>query len=118
MPSVAPAVRSAAYDLRTKLLELAGDVFEVAPDDLQIVDGVVSVKGAPESSINLGTISVLSNPLRYAFDEAAKAATQFAGTPDMDKPPVGDDEEPGAEPVDDGGALDQPAVEPPQPDAE
>ncbi|HEX5618981.1 MAG TPA: AAA family ATPase, partial [Solirubrobacteraceae bacterium] len=28
------------------------------------------------------------------------------------------EEEPGAEPVDDGGALDQPAVEPPQPEAE
>jgi xanthine dehydrogenase YagR molybdenum-binding subunit len=47
MPSVAPAVRSAAYDLRTKLLELAGDVFEVSPDDLQIVDGsFVSLDGA------------------------------------------------------------------------
>ena len=41
MPSVAPAVRSAAYDLRAKLLELAGDVFEVSPDDLRIVDGDV-----------------------------------------------------------------------------
>ena len=47
MPSVAPAVRSAAYDLRGKLLELAGDVFEVSPDDLQIVDGsFVSLDGA------------------------------------------------------------------------
>ena len=35
------------YDLRGKLLELAGDVFEVAPDDLQIVDGAfVSLDGA------------------------------------------------------------------------
>ncbi len=47
MPSVAPAVRSAAYDLRAKLLELAGDVFEVSPDDLRIVDGTfVSLDGA------------------------------------------------------------------------
>jgi CO/xanthine dehydrogenase Mo-binding subunit len=47
MPSVAPAVRSAAYDLRGKLLELAGDVFEVSPDDLQLVDGsFVSLDGA------------------------------------------------------------------------
>jgi xanthine dehydrogenase YagR molybdenum-binding subunit len=46
MPSVAPAVRSAAYDLRAKLLELAGDVFEVSPDDLRIVDGsFVSLDG-------------------------------------------------------------------------
>ena len=47
MPSVAPAVRAAAYDLRGKLLELAGDVFEVSPDDLRIVDGeFVSLDGA------------------------------------------------------------------------
>ena len=34
--------------------------------------------GAPTTSIDLGTVAVLSNPLRYAFDEASKAATQFA----------------------------------------
>ena len=46
MPSVAPAVRSAAFDLRGKLLELAADVFEVSPDDLRIVDGsFVSLDG-------------------------------------------------------------------------
>ena len=39
----------------------------------------------------------MSNPLRYAFDESAEAATQFAGTYDPDKPPVADDEEPGLE---------------------
>ena len=47
--------------------------------DLEIVDGVVQVKGAPGAAIALGTVAVLSNPLRYAFDEASKAATQFAG---------------------------------------
>ena len=47
MPSVAPAVRAAAYDLKGKLLELAGDVFEVSADDLRIVDGAfVSLDGA------------------------------------------------------------------------
>ena len=68
----------------------------VDPDDLQIVDGVVSVKGSPGSSIDLGTVSVLSNPLRYAFDEASKAATQFS-VGDPGKPPVPEDEEPGLE---------------------
>jgi CO/xanthine dehydrogenase Mo-binding subunit len=42
---------------------------------------------------------VLSNPLRYAFDEASKAATQFA-TGDTSGPPVPDDEEPGLEGTD------------------
>jgi xanthine dehydrogenase YagR molybdenum-binding subunit len=47
MPSVAPAVRAAAYDLKGKLLELAGDVFEVSPEDLRIADGeFVSLDGA------------------------------------------------------------------------
>jgi CO/xanthine dehydrogenase Mo-binding subunit len=47
MPSVAPAVRSAAFDLRGKLLELAADVFEVSAEDLRIVDGsFVSLDGA------------------------------------------------------------------------
>ena len=54
------------------------------------------VKGSPDASIALGTVAVLSNPLRYAFDEAAKAATQFA-VGDTGKPPVAEDEEPGLE---------------------
>ena len=48
------------------------------------------------SSIDLGTVSVLSNPLRYAFDEASKAATQFS-VGDPGKPPVAEDDEPGLE---------------------
>jgi aerobic carbon-monoxide dehydrogenase large subunit len=57
----------------------------------------VQVKGDPDSGIKLGTVAVLSNPLRYAFDDAAKAATQFAGGGDPDKPPVAPDDEPGIE---------------------
>jgi carbon-monoxide dehydrogenase large subunit len=57
---------------------------------------VVRVKGDPASAIAIGTVAVLSNPLRYAFDEAAKAATQFAGG-DIDKPPIPEGEEPGLE---------------------
>jgi len=40
---------------------------------------------------------VLSNPLRYAFDASAAAATQFAGSGSPDRPPVPDGEEPGLE---------------------
>ena len=39
---------------------------------------------------------MLSNPLRYAFDEASKAATQFS-VGDPGKPPVAEDDEPGLE---------------------
>lgn len=90
------AIHLAAKRAKEKVLKIASDALEVDEKDLQIVDGVVSVKGAPESSIDLGTVSVLSNPLRYAFDEASKAATQFQ-VGDPGKPPVPEDEEPGLE---------------------
>ena len=50
----------------------------------------------PGAEIGLGTVAVLANPLRYAFDEASKAATQFA-VGDPDSAPVPEDDEPGIE---------------------
>jgi len=90
------AIHLAAKRAKEKVLRIAAEALEADEADLEIVDGVVSVKGAPSSSIDLGTISVLSNPLRYAFDEASKAATQFS-VGDPGKPPVAEDEEPGLE---------------------
>ena len=46
--------------------------------------------------MDLGTVAVLSNPLRYAFDEASKAATQFSRRR-PGKPPVAEGDEPGLE---------------------
>jgi aerobic carbon-monoxide dehydrogenase large subunit len=90
------AVALAARAARAKALRVAAEAMEASPGDLEIVDGVVRVKGDPASGIPLGTVAVLSNPLRYAFDDAAKAATQFAGG-DIGKPPVADGDEPGIE---------------------
>jgi len=91
------AVALAARNVREKALRIAGEALEADPGDLEIVDGVVHVKGAPDVSIALSTIAVLSNPLRYAFDESAQIATQFSGNADLSKPPVAEDEEPGLE---------------------
>jgi aerobic carbon-monoxide dehydrogenase large subunit len=41
-------------------------------------------------------VATLSNPLRYAFDEQAQAATQFTMPSSFDTPPL-DEEEPGLE---------------------
>ena len=90
------AVALAARNVREKALNIAADALEANVDDLEINDGIVSVKGAPDSEIALGTLAVLSNPLRYAFDEASRAATQFV-VGDPDKPPVEEDDEPGLE---------------------
>jgi CO/xanthine dehydrogenase Mo-binding subunit len=91
------AVAAAARKVRAKALRIAADALEASPDDLDIVDGVVQVLGSPGATIDLGTVAVLSNPLRYAFDAQTERATQFAGTPDPDVPPVAGDDEPGLE---------------------
>ena len=91
------AVALAARAAKAKALRVAAEALECDPADLEIVDGVVSMKGNPSTSIPLAHVAVLSNPLRYAFDEAAKAATQFAKPADPNRPPVAEDDEPGLE---------------------
>src|SRR6266699_4300592 len=90
------AVALAARAARAKAIRVAAGALEASPDDMEIADGIVRIKGDPESGIAIGTVAVLSNPLRYAFDEAAQAATQFAGG-DIGKPPVSPGEAPGIE---------------------
>jgi CO/xanthine dehydrogenase Mo-binding subunit len=117
------AVALAAAKVRAKALRIAAEALEVDAADLEITDGVVRVRGLPlgdhgtrgdhgtpgagpgaadrsRTSIPLGTVAVLSNPLRYAFDASSAAATQFAGTGSLDRPPVADDDEPGLEGTD------------------
>ena len=93
-------VALAAQGVKEKALRIAADVLEADPDDLEIEDGIVQVKGIPGASIPLRTVAVLSNPLRYAFDEAAKQATQFAKAGSDDKPPVAPGDAPGLEHTD------------------
>ncbi|MCX9192972.1 xanthine dehydrogenase [Carbonactinospora thermoautotrophica] len=90
------AIALAAREVRAKALKIAGAALGRAPDDLEIVAGVVRAKDDPDTAIDLATVAVLSNPLRYAFDEAAKRATQFAVT-DTSKPPIAEGEQPGLE---------------------
>ena len=89
------AIHLAALRAKEKALRIAAEALEADEADLEIADGVVSVRGTG-ASIDLGTVAVLSNPLRYAFDEASKAATQFS-VGDPGKPPVAEDDEPGLE---------------------
>jgi len=90
------AVALAARNVRDKALKVAGEALEVDVGDLELVDGVVRVKGSPDVSIELRTVAVLANPLRYAFDDSAKRATQFA-VGNTAGPPIPEDEEPGLE---------------------
>lgn len=94
------AVHLAAKKVREKALQLASDALEADVEDLELADGRVQVKGSPDTSLPLSMLATLSNPLRYAFDEHAKAATQFAGPNDPTKPPVAEGQAPGLEGTD------------------
>ncbi len=91
------ALHLAAKEVKQKAMAIAGEALEVDPADLEIVDGIVRVKGDPQSQMPLAMVAVLSNPLRYAFDETARAATQFGGRSDLSKPPIADGAHPGLE---------------------
>jgi aerobic carbon-monoxide dehydrogenase large subunit len=94
------AIHLAARKVRDKALRIASDALEVDPEDLELAEGQVRVKGSPGTAIDLKVVATLSNPLRYAFDASARVATQFARPADPASPPVADDDEPGLEATD------------------
>ena len=55
--TVGPAVQRAAEQARERLLNAASEELEIAPDDLEVVDGVVRVKGSPDRSISVEDIA-------------------------------------------------------------
>ncbi len=90
------AVAVTARKVREKALRIAAEALEADVEDLEIVEGVVRVRGTG-TGIDLGAVAVLSNPLRYAFDEAAARATQFAAPADPTQAPIAPGERPGLE---------------------
>lgn len=53
------AVREAARQVKQQVLETAAELLEAAPDDLEIADGVVSVRGAPGGrSVTLSEVAL------------------------------------------------------------
>lgn len=50
------ALRAATIDLRSQLMEMAGAVMEVHPQDLELRDGRISVRGLPDRSLTYGQV--------------------------------------------------------------
>ena len=90
------AVGVAARKVRHKALKIAAGLLEASPDDLEIANGRVAVRGAPATALTLGALATVANPIRYAYGkEATDAALRLV------KPRPGavlaPDEEPGLE---------------------
>jgi aerobic carbon-monoxide dehydrogenase large subunit len=56
-PILGAAVQQASLGLRDKVIEIAAHLLEAAPDDLDVAEGVVAVKGTPSRSRTLADIA-------------------------------------------------------------
>jgi aerobic carbon-monoxide dehydrogenase large subunit len=90
------AMAVAARMVADKAKHIAAEQLEADPADLELVGGSVRVKGSPDRGIRLAAVSVLANPVRYAFGGGTEAATPFASKP-RSGPPLLDGEKPGLE---------------------
>ncbi len=66
------AMHLAAVKVREKARQVASELFEASPDDIELADGKVFVKDAPHRSLTLGQVAISANPLRYAYGENAR----------------------------------------------
>jgi carbon-monoxide dehydrogenase large subunit len=53
--------RLACADVRTKVIEIAAHLMEAAPEDLELVDGIVAVKGTPTRNIAFAEIARIAH---------------------------------------------------------
>ncbi|MBM3218658.1 MAG: xanthine dehydrogenase family protein [Candidatus Rokubacteria bacterium] len=68
------AIDVAARKVRDKAIRIAAELLEAAPEDLELVDGRVRVRGAPGKELTLGALATVADPIRYAYGEEASAA--------------------------------------------
>jgi CO/xanthine dehydrogenase Mo-binding subunit len=83
--TVGAAVLRAAEAAREKLLSAASEELEIAPDDLEVVDGVVRAIGAPDRSLTVAEIAgkALRFGGRYEPIEGHGGSAQRTGAPSV-----------------------------------
>jgi CO/xanthine dehydrogenase Mo-binding subunit len=81
--TVGRAVQRAAEGAREKLLDVAASELEIAPEDLEIVDGAVRPVGSPDRSLTIASLAskVLSFGSKYAPIEGYAGVAQTSRAP-------------------------------------
>jgi carbon-monoxide dehydrogenase large subunit len=93
------AIHKSALIVRRKTLQAAANMLEADVGDVELRDGAAWIKGT-DRKVPLAAVATATNPLRYAFNEAAQAATQFAPASRHDGPALAEGEHPGLEATD------------------
>jgi aerobic carbon-monoxide dehydrogenase large subunit len=68
------AVGAAARAVREKAAQLAAELFEANPADIEFQDERVFVRGSPEHGLPIWDVAVAANPIRYAYGTQAARA--------------------------------------------
>src|SRR5487761_302692 len=81
--SMGGAVQEAALEARRQLLEIATNELEAAPEDLEIVNGRVTVRGVPERHVEITKLVALSTEFmgRYRPIQATGRSAVQAASP-------------------------------------
>jgi CO/xanthine dehydrogenase Mo-binding subunit len=66
---VAGAIGGASKEIRRKLFQVAGHLLEVAVEDLELVDGKVQVKGAPDKNMSIADIAMQAHFFRLSLPD-------------------------------------------------
>ena len=90
------AIHKAAVKARAQIVQAAANMLETDPDSIELREGGAWIRGG-NRSVSLAEVATASNPLRYAFNESSKTATQFAPASRHDGPPLADGTHPGIE---------------------
>jgi carbon-monoxide dehydrogenase large subunit len=91
------AIHKTAVKARAMILRAAANMLEADPEDLELADGRVFVRGSGDPGATLAEVATMSNPLRYAFNKAAERATQFAPAASSSGPALPEGHTPGIE---------------------
>lgn len=75
----------AAQELRQKVLQIAGQLLEAAPEDLEIADGTIQVKGVPGRTVTLAQVAqtayMLPQKLPQGMEPGLEATKRYAPPP-------------------------------------
>jgi CO/xanthine dehydrogenase Mo-binding subunit len=81
--SIGGAVQEAALEARRQLLEIATEELEAGPEDLEIIDGRVGVRGVPERFVEITRLVTLSTEFmgRYRPIHASGRSAVLSASP-------------------------------------
>ena len=86
-PILSPAARQAALEVRDKAIQIAAHLMEAAPDDLDIEDGTISVKGTPARATTLAEVAATayqrSDALPPGMEPGLEVVARYKSPPVM-----------------------------------